>query len=145
PDSVAKDSVTTVTADSLRREQTPADSPRKERISIDSVRNEPTQQVDSIPLQTYLRRPKRLNNQASILYRPGPSNNIAMYPVKNGGASSCLSNRFQSCTDITTNMVIINGMVASRVNSPTISKAAQNSSAKMASPMDSGPPRPNRS
>lgn len=142
PDSVAKDSMTT---DSLRREQAPVDSLRKERIPTDSVRNEPAQQVDSLPRQTYLLRPKRLNNQASILYRPGPSNNIAKYPVRNAGASSCLSNRFQSCIDMTTNMVAINGMVASRVNSPKISKAEQNSSAKMANPIDSAPPRPNKS
>lgn len=126
--------------DSLKPEPKPADSVAIKRISHDSILR------DYIPLQAYLLRLRRRpNTQASRLYRPGPSNNIAKYPVRNAGANSCSPKRFQSCIDITTNMVMINGMVANRVNNPTISSTAQNNSAKIANPMDSGPPKPKKS
>lgn len=147
-DSIATDSLTTVT-DSL---PTATDSLTTDSLTIDSLHKEPLP-ADSlmqgrIPpdnVETYLPRALRPKIQASRLYLPGPSSKIARYPVRNAGANSCLLNRSQSCIDITTSMVTINGMVASRVNNPTISSAAQNSSAKMANPMDSGPPRPNKS
>ncbi len=139
PDSAATDSLKT---DSVQ-EPLPADSLKQDRMPTDSIASEPIQPKSRS--SAYLPRSMRRKIQASRLYFPGPSNNIARYPVRNAGASSCLSNKFQSCIDITTNMVMTNGMVASRVNNPTISSAAQKSSAKMASPIDSGPPKPNRS
>src|SRR5690606_23959335 len=148
-DSVVTDSTGTrhPVPDSLLRERTPLDSLGRqfhEPHPADSVTGEPVRR-DSVPAQAYLLRAMRAEIHASTLYRPGPSNRMARNPVRNAGASSCLSNRFQSRIDITNNKVMINGKVASRVNKPTTTRAAQTSSAKIAIPMDSAPPRPNRS
>ena len=133
-------------ADSVNVEfpEQPRDSLMTDSLMTDSLTRD-SLTADSLSQQTYLLRLKRPEIQASTLYRPGPINPMARYPVKNAGANSCLSNRFQSCMDITTSMVIINGRVASRVNKPAISRTEQNNSAKIANPMDSDPPRPKKS
>uniref|UniRef100_UPI0036F2FAF0 OstA-like protein n=1 Tax=Parapedobacter soli TaxID=416955 RepID=UPI0036F2FAF0 len=126
-------------------------TPEEHPITQDSIDTEPPEPArdslatDSLPKQTYLFRLRYPETQASTLYLPGPNTKMARYPVRKDDASSCLSNRFQSCMDMTTSIVMINGMVANRVNSPSTTRAAQNSSAKTANPMDSGPPRPKKS